>query len=178
MVAELIPVSLHPDEPTVWSKSILSHTKKADRLFDSGLLEEAAREYENALSITPDDAYLHNNRGAVLAALGRQDEALRNFKRAVKLNPKNPIMLRNQAFVLAELGRTEEALRTLECFKHPISQEARRPILDLHLKRLVESGFASWSGEKPKGSKNPVKLTPGPPVSDDIVEERQRLRGV
>ena len=49
-------------------------------------------------------------------------------------------------------------------------------VLDAMLRRLTKSGFASWSGGKPKGSKRPVKLTPGPPISDYIIEDRERAR--
>ncbi|MPZ48303.1 MAG: hypothetical protein GEU75_03155 [Dehalococcoidia bacterium] len=41
------------------------------------------------------------------------------------------------------------------------------------LLRLVDQGFARWSGEKPKGSKNPVKLTPGSSISEMIHEMRE-----
>jgi SOS-response transcriptional repressor LexA len=39
--------------------------------------------------------------------------------------------------------------------------------------RMVDEGLAYWSGGKPKGSKNPIKLTPGPSISDMIHEMRK-----
>ena len=41
------------------------------------------------------------------------------------------------------------------------------------LLRLVDQGFARWSGEKPRGSKSPIRLTPGPSISEMIHEMRE-----
>ena len=57
-----------------------------------------------------------------------------------------------------------------------IAEQTRHAELDAVLWRLAQEGFASWSGGKPKGSKHPAKLTPGPPISDYIIQDRERLR--
>ncbi len=44
------------------------------------------------------------------------------------------------------------------------------------LRRLRRSGVISWGGGKPKGSDPPIPITPGPPVSDYVIEDR-RHRG-
>ena len=41
------------------------------------------------------------------------------------------------------------------------------------LHRLVKDFCAGWAGGKPKGSKRPVKLTPGPPISDYVIQDRR-----
>jgi hypothetical protein len=38
--------------------------------------------------------------------------------------------------------------------------------------RMVRHGIATWSGGKPRGTRNPVPITPGPYVSDYVVEDR------
>ena len=48
----------------------------------------------------------------------------------------------------------------------------RSRIIDLSLWDMVDSGFATWSGGKPKGSRHPVRVTPGPPISDYVHEMR------
>ena len=51
-------------------------------------------------------------------------------------------------------------------------EAARRGVLDAILRRLAKRGFASWSGGKPKGSDPLIEITPGPPISDYIHEDR------
>ncbi len=142
------------------------------------MLDETLREYQAALKVAPDDAYLHNNLGTILARLSRGDEALTAFSRAVELNGENPIMLRNKAYAFWEMGQLPEAVSTLKQLNHPILKDALRMLLDLHLHSLARRKLISWSGGKPLGRKNPIKLTPGPSVSDYIIEERQRVRGL
>jgi hypothetical protein len=43
--------------------------------------------------------------------------------------------------------------------------------------RMVDAGKARWPGGQPHGSRHPAKLTPGPPISDYIIQEREALRG-
>jgi len=51
-------------------------------------------------------------------------------------------------------------------------RELRREILDMQLWDLVRRGVASWSGGKPTGSNPPIPITPGPPVSGYVIEDR------
>jgi len=57
------------------------------------------------------------------------------------------------------------------------TDKRRRQILEGYLWLMVREGKAEWSGGKPKGSKHPARITPGPPISDYIIEDRDRLRG-
>jgi len=49
----------------------------------------------------------------------------------------------------------------------------REQISDGYLWRMVRLGLLTWSGGKPKGSKNPVKVSPGPYISDYVIEDRR-----
>ncbi|HLF71937.1 MAG TPA: tetratricopeptide repeat protein [Dehalococcoidia bacterium] len=154
------------------------HSERADKLFDAGLFEQALPEYEAALEVDPSNPYLHNNRGATLAHLGRLDEAVEDFARASNLLGRvNPVLSRNHALALAELGRFKEALAVLDALGKRVhetdSAKVRRSIVEMALRDLVRSGFASWDGGKPKGSKNPIKLTPGPSITEMIHEGRR-----
>jgi len=53
------------------------------------------------------------------------------------------------------------------------AHELRREIVDRSLRKLARTGFASWGGGKPKGSNPRIRITPGPPVSDYVIEDRQ-----
>ena|SRR6476660_7994012 len=38
---------------------------------------------------------------------------------------------------------------------------------------LVRQGKLLWEGGKPKGSHPPIEITPGPPISDYVIEDRR-----
>lgn len=48
-----------------------------------------------------------------------------------------------------------------------------RALREAGLWRMVDDGLANWSGGKPKGSTHPVKVSPGPPVSDYVIQDRR-----
>jgi Flp pilus assembly protein TadD len=161
------------EKPHSWSSQVRLHEEKANRLANAGMLPEALNEDAAALELAPDDAYVLNNFGAALARVGRKTEALSAFERAAGLNPKNPVILRNLAFVHAELGDIKRALDILGSLDHPILQSARRAVLDLQLRRLAKRGVISWSGGKPDVPKEKLELTPGPSLSEWIIESRR-----
>ena len=55
----------------------------------TGRYQEATKEYEKALHITPDSAETHNNWGVALANKGDLDGVIAHYKRALDLNPKH-----------------------------------------------------------------------------------------
>ncbi len=143
---------------------------------------EALKELDRALALKPNDPHILWNRTVALYHLRRFPEAHASIEHALALRPEEPDFRRVQGLYLFALGRLDEAHAAVKqaLALAPNDEDAkklRREILDAYLWRMVERGEASWSGGKPKGSKRPVKLTPGPPVSDYIVEERNRLRG-
>jgi regulator of sirC expression with transglutaminase-like and TPR domain len=171
MVALLEPTRLSPEEPS--THGVGAEAVKADRLFDAGMLDEALLAYTAAVQRSGGDFYLLNNRGATYARLGMYESALVDFSHAAELSPKHPAILRHKAFVLAEMDRFSEALDVLSGLKHPLIDKARSAIVRLRLQRIAESGFATWDGGKPKGSKKLVKLTPGPSITELVHEGRR-----
>ena len=76
----------------------------------------------------------------------------------------------------ASLRRVDEELSGLALddeAKHTKALKERRQVVEGYLWLLVRDGKAEWSGGKPIGSKHPVKLTPGPSISDMIHEMRR-----
>lgn len=49
---------------------------------------QAAKQYQTALQLTPDDADIHNNLGNVQRELGQLDLAIESYKKALSINPK------------------------------------------------------------------------------------------
>jgi len=67
---------------------------------DEGLWEQAAVEYQRALTQCGDDAGLYNSLGQAQWQSGLPEKALISFKQAVKLNPQNPYMVFNLGSLL------------------------------------------------------------------------------
>jgi hypothetical protein len=49
----------------------------------------------------------------------------------------------------------------------------RRALVEKELRALARKGVISWAGGKPKGSQPPIPISPGPPVSDYVIEDRR-----
>jgi len=79
-----------------------------------GKLDEALRDFDQAIRLEPAFAEAHNSRATVLQALGRRDQAVAAFDVAVALKPAFVEAHNNRGVVLAELGRLVEALASYE----------------------------------------------------------------
>lgn len=86
----------------------------------TGQLQEAIKQYEEALRLKPDYAEAHNNLGVALSHLpGRENDAVLHFRRALQVNPRYAEAHNNLADILSYLpeqsneaiAQYEEALR-------------------------------------------------------------------
>src|SRR6516162_10294738 len=75
-----------------------------------GRFAEAVAQIDLALSVNPDVADAHNNRGNALKELKRFDEALASYDRAIALSPQFAEAFYNRGKALLELKRLDEAL--------------------------------------------------------------------
>jgi hypothetical protein len=57
--------------------------------------------------------------------------------------------------------------------QNPALLSLRQQLIDAQLWALVDQGIATWSGGKPPLHKRVAKITPGPPLSDWIIENRR-----
>ncbi|MGA2191533.1 MAG: sulfotransferase [Steroidobacteraceae bacterium] len=85
------------------------HMALGGRLFDSGHPGQAADQFRQALSITPESAAAHGNLGNALRRLGRLDAAEASYRQAMALDPKAADAPYNLAVVLKLQNRTAEA---------------------------------------------------------------------
>jgi len=76
----------------------------------SGRMDQALADIEEALTINPHDPEAVLNRANVLKLLNRPEEALTGFEQALKLKPEWTQAENNRGTVLQALGRHEEAL--------------------------------------------------------------------
>lgn len=59
----------------------------ANTYFNAGLASDAVRIYKKALTVTPNDAFIHRSLGRMLEDEGRLQEALLEYRAAAELNP-------------------------------------------------------------------------------------------
>jgi Flp pilus assembly protein TadD len=95
------------------SNIVILRFSQAVRCQQSGQLVEAIALYDRILSLSPDIAEVHSNRGAALAGLERFGDAEAAYRRAIALKPDFADAYNNLGNVLCEIGRLDEAERAL-----------------------------------------------------------------
>ena len=85
--------------------------KFIDRLayehFNAGRFEKALEIYRHGIAVSPGDADVRANLGAVLAQLGRYSEAVDALEKALEINPRQETALANIKLVRERLNRPE-----------------------------------------------------------------------
>lgn len=88
---------------------VINKTKLALVYESVGKLDEAEREYREAIRIQTDFARAHNNLGVLLGKLKRFEEAEKEFREAIRVNPGDAGVHNNLGNALYGLKRFEEA---------------------------------------------------------------------
>jgi len=79
-----------------------------------GQLEDAVKNYENALVIKPDYSDVSYNLGNVLKDLGHLEDAVKSYKKTIAIEPNYYAAQHNLAVVLQELGLLNDAAEQYE----------------------------------------------------------------
>lgn len=82
----------------------------AIRLMNSGRQPEAARQFDRAIGLFPDDESTRVNRGVLFTQLGRLDDAALEFREAIRLEPGSALAHTNLGYILSLQGRRDEAI--------------------------------------------------------------------
>lgn len=78
--------------------------------YDGDMAQQAIAAYDRALALSPDDADVLNDQGAMYRQLGDFTRALANFEKALKITPSNLESLYNVGYVNAfDLNRMDKA---------------------------------------------------------------------
>src|SRR5689334_17528711 len=103
------------------SAAMASGTPTPRMLFDLGLAFNALRQHQRALDsfdiaiqLQPDFFEAHGNRGAMLAALGRDDDAIDSYRKAITIRSDFADAHCNLGSALTKLQRHDEALASLD----------------------------------------------------------------
>lgn len=95
-------------------RKALAHNERGLDLFAQGKIEQAVKEYNEAIRALPTLAAAHNNLGSAHFAAARFEEAAAAFRRAVELEPNYGQAHFNLALTHLKLGREREADAALQ----------------------------------------------------------------
>lgn len=95
-------------------RKALAHNERGLDYFTQGKLEQAVKEYNEAIRAYPNLAAAHNNLGSAHFAAARFEEAAAAFRRAVELDPNYGQAHFNLALTHLKLGQEREADAALQ----------------------------------------------------------------
>jgi tetratricopeptide (TPR) repeat protein len=141
---------------TLWRDTVtrnpgayMAHNNLGNVLAQSGRVEEAIGQYEQAMRLKPDDAEAYVNLGNVLWNTGKVQEAIGQYEHALRINPNFAVAHKGLGLALERTGNVsdaaghyEEALRI-----KPDDAEVHN-YLGLSLKRMGKVPEAAWQYEK------------------------------
>lgn len=112
-------------------------------------LGSAERYYQSATDLEPDDPYILNAYGALMATRGNLDRAEELFSQAIAVGGDQPNPVVGLAMVYAKTGRTDDAIVSLEQLlkgpkvkdsrADPVYEQARQDYLALRRSRAEEN---------------------------------------
>jgi tetratricopeptide (TPR) repeat protein len=91
----------------------VAHNRLGIAYFDQDRLDEAIKEYKEAIKLNPEYLQAYSNLGLAYLNLGMFDTAIKEFKAALKLKPDNPMVYKaynNLGNAYFELGRFDSAI--------------------------------------------------------------------
>ncbi len=152
-----------------------------------GRLEEALSYGQDALSIFPDYAEAHNNRGVALSKLGKLDEGVKAHREAIRLKPEFFEAYNNLGVVLKERGELDGAIhayRQAIAIKPDLPEAHNNLGIALYVKGDLDNAIGEWQ--------EALRIKPGYPeahnnlgiglkykgdIEGSIVEIRRALQG-
>lgn len=90
-------------------RSARAQINYATELQEAGRADEAAKEFSEAIRLSPGSAKAHVSLGSLLTAKGELDAAKPHFEQALRIEPKNAEYHSGYAYLLDELGRKDQA---------------------------------------------------------------------
>ena len=121
-------------QETGGDEALQQHLNLGIAFYRSGMMEDAAREFEAALEVDPKQARAHFMQGLMAFRRGQYEEALRFYEAIPEKVRSGYSVQRNRAVALELLGRYDEAIKALDA-----AAKARPDDHELHLLRTSRS---------------------------------------
>ncbi|MCH1571461.1 MAG: DUF4388 domain-containing protein [Longimicrobiales bacterium] len=124
-------------EETGGDAALEQHLNVGVAFYRSGMMEDADREFEDALAIEPTQPRANFMMGLIAFRRGRLEEALNHFGSMPPGAGNNYAVYRNTALILEMLGRYEDALHVLDeaLVSKPMDADVHLARGIIHLKR-------------------------------------------
>jgi Flp pilus assembly protein TadD len=87
-----------------------AHRDAGIALGQRGRIAEAARQYDRAVQLFPDDTSTRINRGALFFQIGRLDDAALEFREAIRVDPGSALAHTNLGYIFYLQGRRDDAI--------------------------------------------------------------------
>lgn len=104
--------------------------KKSERLYSEEKYEDALMVLDEAVRLAPNHAQAHNNRAAVLLALGRHEEAIAAASEALRIKPDYAIAHMTRGEVYASMGNRDAVMREFAAL-NALDEGLARQLLEL-----------------------------------------------
>lgn len=115
-------------EETGGDEALQQHLNLGIAFYRSGMMEDAAREFEAAIAVDPKQARANFMLGLMAFRQGQLEDALASFSAMPEPARESYAVQRNRGLALELMGRYDEALAALEA-----AQKARPEDVDVHL---------------------------------------------
>jgi tetratricopeptide (TPR) repeat protein len=109
---------IYVDEETLWQDTFaknpaccMAHINLGMVLDKKGQTDEAARQFQEAIRLKPDDPVAHHDLGIALGKKGQTDEAISQYQEALRLEPDDAEAHNNLGIALVMKGQIDEAIR-------------------------------------------------------------------
>ena len=120
-------------------KNALQHNERGLQFFSKGKLDNAIKEYQEAIRSDPQLALAHNNLGSAYFGSGRFAEAAAAFQKASELDATYGQALFNLALAQIKLGHEKEANETLFAALRAYNSSGEAHLKANHIKEAEES---------------------------------------